>query len=63
MVGKEQRMPSKHEVSGLSEKSKECQASTLLYCLGIDVEDILMTSHVSDDNKKYNRVSEKYSSE
>ena len=47
--------------SGLAEKSEECQASTLLYCLGVDAEDILTTTRISDDNrKKYTRVVEKF---
>ena len=47
--------------SGLAEKSEECQASTLLYCLGIDAEDVLTTTRISDDNrKKYERVVEKF---
>ena len=47
--------------SGLSEKSDEYQASTLLYCLGVDAKDILTTTHISDDNrKKYDKVLEKF---
>ena len=34
--------------SRLSEKSNECQASTLLYCLGTDADDILTTTQISD---------------
>ena len=44
----------------LAEKSEECQASTLLYCLGVDAEDVLTTTRISDDKrKKYARVVEK----
>jgi len=47
--------------SGLSEKSDECQASTLLYCLGTDSDDVLTTTRISDDDrKKYNKVLEKF---
>ena len=47
--------------SGLSEKSDKCQASTLLYCLGVDAEDVLTTTHISDDNrKKYSKVLKKF---
>ena len=40
--------------SGLSEKSNEFQTSTFLYCLRIDADDVLMTTHISDDNRKKN---------
>lgn len=47
--------------SGLSENSEECQITTLLYCLGVDAEDILTTTHITDDDKKkYNKVLEKF---
>ena len=47
--------------SGLSEKSDERQASTLLYCLGPDAEDVLTTTTISTENrKKYNKVLEKF---
>ena len=47
--------------SGLSEKSDKCQASTLLYCLAVNAEDILTTIHISDENrKKYDKVLEKF---
>ena len=46
--------------SGLSEKSDECQASTLLYCLGPDSDDVLTTTQISDDDrKKYSKIIEK----
>ena len=41
---------------GLSAKDKEIQACTLLYCLGTDADDILMTDK---DRKKYVKVLEK----
>ena len=45
----------------MAEKSEECQASTLLYCLGADAEDVLTTTRISDNNrKKYARVVEKF---
>jgi len=47
--------------SGLSEKRDECQASTLLYYLGVDTEDILTTTCILDENrKKYSKVLEKF---
>ena len=47
--------------SGLSDKSDECQANTLLYCLGADAEDILSTTNISTENrKKYQKVLEKF---
>ena len=47
--------------SGLSEKSDECQASTLLYYLSTDADDILTTTRISDkDRKKYSKVIEKF---
>ena len=42
----------------MAEKSEECQASTLLYCLGVDAKDV---TRISDDNrKKYARVVKKF---
>ena len=38
-------------VSGLSEKSNECQASTLLYCLGTDSDDVLEFQMMMERNK------------
>ena len=47
--------------SGLSKKSDERQASTLLYCLGLDAEDVLTTATISTENrKKYKKVLEKF---
>ena len=47
--------------SGLSDKSDERQANTLLYCLGADAEDILSTTNISTENrKKYQKVLEKF---
>jgi len=46
--------------SGLSEKSDECQASTLLYYLGPDSDDVLTTTRISDDDRnKYIKIIEK----
>ena len=46
-----------HVASGLLEKSNKCQGSTFLYCLGTDADDVLTTTHISDDNrKKYDEV-------
>ena len=47
--------------SGLSDKSDERQAFTLLYCLGADAEDILATTNISEEHrKKYQKVLEKF---
>ena len=47
--------------SGLSDNSNEHQASTLLYCLGADVEDILLTTNITTDHQnKYQKVLEKF---
>ena len=37
---------------GLSAKDKEIQACTLLYCLGTDADDILMTTRITDEDRK-----------
>jgi len=50
-----------HMASGLSTKDDEIQASTLLYCLGADADDILTTTRISDENrKKYAKGLEKF---
>ena len=47
--------------SGLSDKSDERQANTLLYCLGAYAEDILSTTNILTENrKKYQKVLEKF---
>ena len=46
--------------SGLSEKGEECQVSTLLYYLGENAEDVLDTTRISAENKKYSRVVEEF---
>jgi len=47
--------------SGLSTKDDEIQASTLLYCLGADADDVLTTTRISDESrKKYTKVLEKF---
>ena len=38
--------------SGLNKESGERQASTLLYCLGDDAEDVLLSSEISDEDRK-----------
>ena len=44
-------------MSALSEKGKECQVSTFLYCLGENAEDVLDTTCISVENKKkYSKV-------
>ena len=37
--------------SKLSDKSDKHQAITLLYCLGVDAEDILLTTNITADIK------------
>lgn len=49
------------EASGLDEKGEQRQVSTLLYCLGPDVEKVLDTTCISeDDKKKYEKVIEEF---
>ena len=40
------------EVSRLIEKDEQRQVSIFLYCLGEEVEEVLETTRISDDNKK-----------
>jgi len=50
-----------HMASGLSTKDNKIQASTLLYCLGANADDVLTTTRISDENrKKYTKVLEKF---
>ena len=50
-----------HVASGLSEKIDERQANTLLYCLGADAEDNLLTTNISTEHrKKYQKVLKKF---
>jgi len=50
-----------HMASGLSTKDDEIKASTLLYCLGADADDVLTTTRITDNNrKKYTKVLEKF---
>ena len=47
--------------SGLSTESQTRQVSTLLYCMGDEAEDILISTNISSDDKKsYDRVLEKF---
>ena len=47
--------------SGLSTESGERQVSSLLYCMGVDSEDVLATTNISDDDKKdYIKVVRKF---
>lgn len=42
--------------SGLDKEDKNRCISTLLYCLGEDAEDVLVSTHISnDDQKVYDR--------
>ena len=46
--------------SGLDKVEESGQISTLLYCLGEDAEDVVATTHISEeDRKKYGKVIEK----
>lgn len=38
--------------SGLSEKTAQCQISTLLYCMGEEAEDVLNATGIGEDDKK-----------
>ena len=43
--------------SGLESKSKPCQVSTLLYCLGEEADDVLTSTNITEgDHKKYGEV-------
>ena len=56
-----QRFEQFRVASGLSDKSDERQASTLLYCLGADAEDVLLTTNITTEHrKKYQKVLEKF---
>ena len=49
------------QASGLVEKDKQPQVSTLLYCLGKEAEDILNTTNISEeDRKKYGKIIEQF---
>ena len=44
------------QASGLADKGDERQVSTLLYCLGDDAEEILDTTRITSEDKKYSKV-------
>ena len=47
--------------AGLSKESEERQVSTLLYCLGEEAEDILVSTNISEDQRKqYEAVLSKF---
>ena len=46
--------------SGLSTESGERQVSSLLYCMGVDAEDVLATTNISNDKKDYSKVVRKF---
>ena len=47
--------------SGLDKESEERQASTLLYCLGEDAEDVLLSTGITPaERKKYTDVLSKF---
>ena len=49
--------------SGLSIESKARQVNTLLYCLGKEVDDVLNSTNITDENrKKYEEVLAKFDS-
>ena len=55
-----QKWKRRFEPYRIAKKIDECQASTLLYCLGPDSDDVLTTTRISDDDrKKYSKIIEK----
>jgi len=44
------------QVLGLVNKEDECQVSTLLYCLGDDAGDVMNTTRIMPEDKKYSKV-------
>ena len=49
------------QASGLVEKDEQHQVNTLLYYLGEEVEEVLATTRISDDDrKKYLKVVEEF---
>ena len=51
------------EASGLSTESQTCQVSTLLYCLGEDADDVLVSTNITEEERKsFNTVVEKFDS-
>ena len=49
------------QASGLVEKDEQRQVSTLLYCLGEEEEKVLVTTRISDKNKKkYQKIIEEF---
>ena len=40
------------DASGLPTESEQCQVSTLLYCLGKDTDDILVSTNITEDKRK-----------
>ena len=49
------------QASGLVEKGEQRQVSTLLYCLGLNAEEVLDTTRISeDDKKKYEKVIDEF---
>jgi len=47
--------------SGLSSEDDKCQISVLLYCMGEEAEDILVSTNISDDDRKrYDSVIAKF---
>jgi len=56
-----QRFEQFHQASGLTEKSKEGQVNSLMYCVGDRADDILRSFKLSDkDSKKYEVVKNKF---
>ena len=61
MAAMEKEVRTNRSASGLSDNPKQRQFSTLLYCLGETAEDVLRSTHISDnDRKKYNTVLAKF---
>ena len=50
------------EASGLSKESQQRQVSMLLYTMGEEAEDTLLSTKISDDKKEYDKVIAKFDS-
>ena len=49
------------QASGLSAESQKRQVSTLLYCLGEDADDVLVSTNITEDERKsFNDVVAKF---
>ena len=46
--------------SGLEKESDKSKVSTLLYCLSADTDNVLTSTNIGDNRKKYSKVIEKF---